>query len=62
VVSQYFHLPRARLALRRFGIETVYSAHAFFFEARDVYSSVREVFGYGEYLWRDPNTEVRKDG
>ena len=37
VVSQYFHLPRSRLALRRFGIPTVYSAHAHFFEARDVY-------------------------
>ena len=28
VVSQYFHLPRARLALQRFGVLTVYSAHA----------------------------------
>lgn len=55
VVSQYFHLPRARLALRRFGVEAVYSAHAFFFEARDGYSSVREVFGYGQYLWQETN-------
>ena len=52
VVSQYFHLPRARLALRRFGIETVYSAHAFFFETRDLYSSVREVFGCVRYFFR----------
>lgn len=39
VVSQYFHLPRARLALRRSGFTTIYSAHARFFELRDLYSS-----------------------
>lgn len=52
VVSQYFHIPRARLALKRFGIVTVYSAHAHFFEARDAYSSFREVFGYPSYFFR----------
>ena len=52
VVSQYFHLPRARLALTRFGISTVYSAHAHFFEVRDVYSSLRELFGYVSYFFR----------
>jgi vancomycin permeability regulator SanA len=52
VVSQYFHLPRAQLALRRFGIATVYSAHARFFELRDIYSSPRELLGYLGYLFR----------
>lgn len=52
VVSQYFHVPRMRLALRRSGITTVFSAHARYFELRDVYSIAREVIGYGAYLLR----------
>ena len=52
VVTQYFHIPRARLALKRFGIATVYSAHAHWFEWRDIYSSPRELAGYGHYLFR----------
>jgi len=38
VVSQYFHLSRTKLALRRIGIGTVYSAHARYFALRDFYS------------------------
>lgn len=52
VVSQYFHIPRSRLALKRFQIPVVHSAHAHFFEWRDVYSSVRETAGYVSYLLR----------
>lgn len=52
VVSQYFHLPRTALALRRFGVGTVYTAHARYFEARDLYSIAREVVGYAGYLFR----------
>ena len=52
VVSQYFHIPRARLALKRFGIPQVYSAHAHLFEPRDLYSSPREFLGYLDYLFR----------
>jgi vancomycin permeability regulator SanA len=52
VVSQYFHLPRARLALQRFGVSIVYSAHAHFFEFRDIYSLPRELVGYVSYLFR----------
>ena len=52
VVSQYFHLPRARLALRRCGFETIHSAHARFFELRDLYSSPRELVAYVSYLFR----------
>ena len=50
VISQYFHIPRCRLALSRVGIETVYTAHAHFFEFRDIYSIIREVIGYAAYL------------
>ena len=53
VVSQYFHLPRARLTLERLGISPVYSAHANFFEWRDIYSSLREVVAYISYSLRD---------
>jgi vancomycin permeability regulator SanA len=52
VVSQYFHIPRSRLALQRFGITTVYSAHPSFFELRDIYSAPRELIGYLRYLVR----------
>jgi vancomycin permeability regulator SanA len=51
-ISQYFHLPRTKLALQRFGISTVYTAHADFFELRDLYSAVREVFSYYSYQIR----------
>lgn len=55
VISQYFHISRTKLALRRYGISPVYSAHAEFFEIRDLYSTAREVFGYGGYLLRSYN-------
>ena len=60
VVSQYFHLPRARLALKRLGISTVYSAHAHFFEGRDIYSSLRELLGYLSYLFRHYDSNATK--
>jgi len=52
VVSQYFHVPRARLALQRFGIPKVYSAHARYFEIRDLYSIPRELIGLVRYAAR----------
>ena len=61
VISQYFHIPRARLALERFGIATVYSAHARFFELRDLYSSPRELFGYLRYLFRRYDSMMRPE-
>lgn len=52
VVTQYFHVPRMRLAMQRSGVTPVFSAHARYFELRDVYSTAREVIGYGAYLLR----------
>jgi vancomycin permeability regulator SanA len=52
VISQYFHVPRARLALRRAGVEKVYSAHARYFELRDLYSAPRELVGFVWYAVR----------
>ncbi len=50
VISQYFHIPRCRLAFSRAGIEPVYAAHARYFELRDIYSIFRELIGYVAYL------------
>jgi len=53
VVSQYFHIPRSRLTLRRFGFTTVRSAHANYVEARDIYAAPRELLGYIRYFFRN---------
>lgn len=52
VVSQYFHISRSKLALRKAGVADVYSAHAHIFELRDFYSIPRELAGYASYWWR----------
>jgi vancomycin permeability regulator SanA len=52
VISQYFHISRTRLAVESYGVRPVYSAHAEYFELRDVYSIAREVIGYAAYLMR----------
>lgn len=57
IISQYFHLPRIRLALKCFGVSAIYSAHADFFEARDIYSLLREVVGYVSYSLRHYTTD-----
>ncbi|HEY1393197.1 MAG TPA: YdcF family protein [Methylibium sp.] len=49
VATQYFHVPRARLALMRAGLRVVGSVHARYFEARDFYSLAREVVGFAAY-------------
>lgn len=49
VVSQYFHVPRSKLALSQEGVAEVRGAHPAFFEARDLYSIPREVIGYAAY-------------
>jgi uncharacterized SAM-binding protein YcdF (DUF218 family) len=51
VVTQYFHVPRTKLALRKAGVGTVHSVHARYFELRDLYSIPREVIGYARALW-----------
>lgn len=52
VVTQYFHISRSRLALKRFGIKEVGTAHAKYFELRDIYSTFREIPGYIKYSFR----------
>lgn len=50
--SVSIHYFGTRLALGRFGVSPVYSAHARFFELRDIYSIPREVAGYLVYSVR----------
>lgn len=49
IVTQYFHVSRTRIALHAYGIAEVYSAHAQFFELRDIYSIAREILALPVY-------------
>ena len=48
VVTQYFHVPRAMLALKRFGAAEVGGAYPLFWQVRHVYSILREA---PAFLW-----------
>lgn len=48
-VSQYFHLPRIRLALRQAGVVDAGGDYPRRWFARDIYSSLREAPGYAAY-------------
>jgi vancomycin permeability regulator SanA len=50
VISQFHHITRTKLAFHTLGLDKVYSAHAEYFEARDIYSVMREFFAYYRYL------------
>ena len=50
VISQYYHISRAKLAFKNNGFDKVYGAHANYFELRDFYSLIREFAGYYKYL------------
>ncbi len=52
VATQYFHVPRFRLALERAGITVSSQVHAPYFELRDLYSVPRETVGYAVYFMR----------
>lgn len=54
VVSQYYHIARARLALEQEGVREIHSAHGRLFSLRDLYSIPREVAGYVCYSARRP--------
>lgn len=52
VVTQYFHLPRTMLALKRFGVPEVSGAYPWFWEGRDLYSIARETPAFLWYVAR----------
>lgn len=57
VITQYFHIPRSRLALSKLGVSRIFNAHPDYFEARDIYSTVREIPAYLKYLVRSPEAK-----
>ncbi len=52
VVSQAFHVPRSALALSAAGCPRVGRAAADYWEARDIYSMLREIPALATYWWR----------
>lgn len=50
IVTQFYHISRTKLAFAKVGFKDVSSAHADFFELRDVYSLIREVPAFYKYL------------
>lgn len=50
VVSQFYHLSRTKLILRKLELSEVYTVHAQYFELRDFYSLIREFFAFYQYL------------
>ena len=49
MATQFFHVPRSRLALQQAGIEHVTTVHADYVEARDLYGLAREVPAWFRY-------------
>lgn len=49
IVSQYYHIARAKLALRRAGITKIGQASPGYLSPKDLYSVTREVVGYPTY-------------
>lgn len=52
IVTQYYHVPRTRLAFRKAGIPIVHGAHARFFSLRDFYAIPRELIALPVYALR----------
>lgn len=50
LVSQFYHLTRAKLAFRQVGIKKAYGVRARYFELKDFYSLIREFVGYYKYF------------
>ena len=49
VITQYFHIARSVLTLKKNGVLNVHHVHADFFELRDIYSTLREAIAYVSY-------------
>jgi vancomycin permeability regulator SanA len=50
LISQFFHIARAKLAFQKCGVSTTLNAHADRYFLRDVYSLARDTVGYVDYL------------
>jgi uncharacterized SAM-binding protein YcdF (DUF218 family) len=54
VISQYFHLPRCRLAFKKAGIKHVLVSYPRFFSWRDLWAITRELAAYPVYWLETP--------
>jgi vancomycin permeability regulator SanA len=59
VITQYFHVPRTKLTLKRFGVTPVYSVNATYWGLRDLLYIPREVMAYYYYLLRSYDQDVK---
>jgi vancomycin permeability regulator SanA len=62
VISQYFHLPRCRLAFRKAGIKNVFVSYARFFSWHDLWAITRELVAYPVYWLETPAQLMRRVG
>ncbi|MDX9972709.1 MAG: ElyC/SanA/YdcF family protein [FCB group bacterium] len=53
VITQFYHVPRAQMALREAGVKTVYGAHARYFSWHDAYAVPRELAAILWYRLRE---------
>ena len=61
-VSQFFHISRVKLSLKKAGFKYIWSASPDYFEFRDIYSLIREVPAYIKYIfmWVWENINIDK--
>lgn len=50
IITQYFHITRSRIAFQKCGFSDLRTAHAHFFELRDLYAIAREIPAIALYL------------
>lgn len=50
VITQFFHIPRSRLALSKCGVSAPYHSHSRSYGMRDIYSTLREVPAFAKYM------------
>jgi len=60
VISQYFHLPRCRLAFSKAGIKQVLVSYARLFAWEDLWAITRELVAYPVYWLRTPAELTRR--
>jgi uncharacterized SAM-binding protein YcdF (DUF218 family) len=52
VVSQFYHIPRVKLALHRFGVQEVYGVHAEWITGMSIFWLGREILAFPVYIFR----------
>ncbi|MFZ6777708.1 YdcF family protein [Undibacterium sp. Ji83W] len=57
LASQFFHIARFQLAMKKYGVTPVGHVHSTHYEVRDAYSLAREVLAYFEYTFSNPQVQ-----